>query len=67
VIVALASTLLFYMVWPLRKEAMAQWETRRSLDINPLENVLTVHGETIARQRAQQALLQDAEDLPGPM
>jgi hypothetical protein len=67
VMLALASTLLFYMVWPLRKEAMAQRETRRSLDINPLENVLTAYGETIARQRAQQALLEDAEDLPGPM
>ena len=67
VMLALASTLLFYMVWPLRREAMAQRETRRSTDINPLESILTTYGETIARQRAQQALLEDAEDLPGPM
>lgn len=68
VMLALASTLLFYMVWPLRKEAMAQRENPAGQQDRLPESVLTAYGETMqARQRAERALLEDAEDLPGPM
>ena len=68
VMLALASTLLFYMVWPLRREAMARREYSAG-DVERLpDSVLTAYGEAMqTRQRAERALLQGAEDLPGPM
>lgn len=68
VMLALASTLLFYMVWPLRREAMARREEPASKVERLPDSVLTAYGEAMqTRQRAERALLEGAEDLPGPM
>ncbi len=68
VMLALASTLLFYMVWPLRREAMAQREYPAGKVERLPDSILTAYGEAMqTRKRAERALLENAEDLPGPM
>jgi predicted cation transporter len=66
VLLALATILLFYLVRPKRRDALAS-EEERGVELSSLESQLTLFGESVqARQRAEQDLEQ-ADQLPGPM
>lgn len=65
VLLALATVLLFYLVRPKTREALASREQRYQEEFR-MESTLTAYGEALeTRRKAEEAMAK--EDLPGPM
>jgi len=67
VMLALASVLLFYMVRPRRNEILARREAVSVEERQFREKVLTAYGEALHARIEAERVLEEEDELPGPM
>jgi hypothetical protein len=66
VTLGLAAILLFYLFRPRWKEALSQRDDRSHPEIR-MESTLTAYGESLRARHEAERILENEEQLPGPM